>query len=111
MNDDFGVALGAKAMAKRGEFRDQRLVVVDLAVVDDHHAAVLVIERLLAGRHVDDGQAPVPEAQARLDMEPAFIGAAVMLHLVDARQQVAADVAPSVQIEHSDDSAHDFLSG
>src|SRR5436190_5895289 len=107
MDDHFGVAFGAEAMAKRGQLRNQRLIVVDLAVVDDHHATVLVVKRLLSGGHVDDGQAAMPEAHAGLDMQTALVGPAVMLGLVDTRQQFSAHVPPAVQVEYSNDPAHD----
>src|SRR5690242_17401656 len=35
MHDDLGIASGSKVMAECDEFRDQLLVVVDLAVEDD----------------------------------------------------------------------------
>jgi hypothetical protein len=69
-----GVALGVEDMAQRLQLGDQFLVVVDLAVEDHHHRAVFVEQRLLAGGDVDDGQAPVAEAQAGLDVQAAFVG-------------------------------------
>src|SRR6185436_11960458 len=71
--------------------------------------AVLVVKRLLSGRHVDDRQATMPEAHARLDVQTALVRPAVMLGLVDARQQFATHVAPAVKVEHSNDAAHDSL--
>jgi hypothetical protein len=56
------------------EFRDQRLVVVDLAVEHDDDAAVLVVERLLAGRQIDDRKPPVPETDARRQCRPPSSG-------------------------------------
>ena len=38
VDDDLGVAAGAEHVAERCQLRDQRLVVVDLAVVDDDDA-------------------------------------------------------------------------
>jgi hypothetical protein len=42
--------------------------VVDLAVVGDDDRAVLVVEGLLAGGEIDDGQALVGEPDPRLDL-------------------------------------------
>ena len=67
------------------EFRDQLLEVVDLAVEDDDDGAVLVVQRLLAGREVDDRQAAVAEADARREVQAALVRAAVVLALVHAR--------------------------
>ena len=55
------------------------LEVVDLAVEDDDDGAVLVEQRLLAGRDVDDRQAAVAEADARLEVQAALVRAAVQL--------------------------------
>ena len=52
-------------------------VVVDLAVVDDDHRAVLVGHRLRAARHVLDGQPPVAEVDAVAVVEALAVGAAV----------------------------------
>ena len=70
---------------------DQLLEVVDLAVEDDDHRAVFVEQRLLAGGDVDDRQAPVAEADAGLDVQAAFVRAAVVLRLVHALQHGAID--------------------
>ena len=79
VHDDLGVAARAEDVAERLQLGDQLLVVVDLAVEDDDDAAVLVEQRLLAGREVDDRQAAVAEADARLDVKAAFVGAAMVL--------------------------------
>ena len=70
---------------------DQFLEVVDLAVEDDDDRAVFVEQRLLAGGDVDDRQAPVAEAEARLDVQAAFVRAAVELRVVHALQHDAVD--------------------
>ena len=106
VDDDFGVALGAEDVAERGELRDQLLVVVDLAVEDDDDAAVLVEERLLAGGEVDDREPPVPEAEPGLEVRGALVGAAMVLALVHARDEVARDRAAPAGVEDADDAAH-----
>ena len=56
------------------------LVVVNFTVVDDDEAlAVLVEDRLPSDRDVDDRQAAMAEPQARLDVDAAFVGAAMVL--------------------------------
>src|SRR5205807_450080 len=106
VNDDLGVAPGTKYVTRAHELGDQLLVVVDLAVEDDDDAAVLVEKRLLPGRKVDDRQAPVPEAQSRLEMQAAFVGPAVKLRLAHARDEIARDRSRSAQVHHADDAAH-----
>jgi hypothetical protein len=74
MDDDLGVGARAEAMAVRDEFGADLGEVVDLAVEDDLDRAVLVAERLVAGRQVDDAQAAVPEADAGAVVVAAGIG-------------------------------------
>ena len=93
----------------RVELGNQLLVVVDLAVVDDADAAVLVVQRLLTGREIDDRQPLVAEPDAGLDVHALFVGAAMMLRVVHAREHVAADLAPPAAIEDAGYSAHGFI--
>jgi hypothetical protein len=53
-------------------------MVVDLAVEDSPHRAVLVAHRLMAALDVDDAQPPSPERDAAgIDVESIVIGPAV----------------------------------
>ncbi len=61
VHDGFGVGPGAVPVAVRLELRAEVGVVVDLAVEDDLHRAVLVAERLRAGGKIDDAEPPVSE--------------------------------------------------
>ena len=84
VDDHLGVAAGAEDVAQRLQLGHQLLEVVDLAVEDDADAAVLVEQRLLAGGDVDDRQPAMAEADARLDVDAALVGAAVVLRFVHA---------------------------
>ena len=77
VDDDLGVAAGAEAVAERLELGAQLDVVEDLAVEDDPQRAVLVGQRLLAGRQVDDGQAGVRQAGALVAIGPELVRPAV----------------------------------
>jgi hypothetical protein len=59
--DDFGVRARREARAARLELAAQRLEIVDLAVVDDDEAPVLVRHRLGAAGEVDHGEPGVAE--------------------------------------------------
>ena len=61
MQVHLGVAVRAKRMAVALELAPQLRVVVDLAVLDDDTRAVLVRDRLIASREVDDREPPGPE--------------------------------------------------
>src|SRR6185437_15217094 len=77
VHDYFRVAARVEHVAKRLQLRNQRLIVVDLTVENDDDAAVLVEQRLLSGRDVDDRQTAMPEGHAGLEMLTATVGAAM----------------------------------
>ncbi len=107
MNDHLGVAAGPEAVSKLREFRDQRLIVVDLAVEDDDHAAVLVEQRLLPGGEVDDREPAMAEPQAGLGVQPDLVRPAMVLGLVHARNEVARDRPRARDVHDADNAAHD----
>ena len=82
----------------------QLAVVVDLAVEDDRDRPVLVEDRLVAGREVDDAQALDPEAHPRVDVQSTRVRAAVLERGAHARR-VAGSARP-VTVGLSDDPAH-----
>ena len=61
MHDDLGIAAGPEHVAEGRELGNQLLEVVDLPVVDNRDAAILVEQRLLAGRDRDDRQSAMAE--------------------------------------------------
>src|SRR3546814_2078048 len=77
MDDDLGVADAAEHVAGAAQFRGQFLEVVDLAVVDDRDAAILVVHRLLAAGEVDDRKAAVTQPDAAVDEKAATVRPAV----------------------------------
>src|SRR5690606_5830159 len=74
---DLGVALGAQAVAGAPERLGRLAVVVDLAVEDERHAAVLVRHRLPAAGEVDDRQAVHAHHDRPLGEGAAVVGPAV----------------------------------
>src|SRR5688500_9905237 len=106
MHDDLSVAAGAENMPQRLEFGNQVCVGVDLAVEYHDYTAVFVVERLLARREIDDGEAAMPEANPGFEMQPALVGAAVKLGLVHTMEQVSIDVPPPLRIEYACYAAH-----
>ncbi len=68
VHDDFGIAAGMKNVAKRLQLGDQLLVIVDFAVEHHANALILVVQRLLAGRQVDDRQPAMAQAETGLDV-------------------------------------------
>ena len=100
-------------MAERLQFRNQFLVVVDLAIENDAHRTIFVVQRLLAGGEIDDRKAAMSEADTRLHVRPSFVRPAVELRLVHALQNRAVNFAPAAGVKDSGDAAHaaDISSG
>ena len=83
--------------------RAQLAEVVDLAVEDGGDVAALALDRLVAGREVDDREAPVAEHAAAEGGDRAVVGAAVddrVVHRLD-RSRIGR-----VPAEKSADPAH-----
>jgi hypothetical protein len=106
VNDDLRVTSSVEDVSERLQFGDQRLVVIDLAVVDDDDRAVLVVKRLLSRGDVDDGEAPMTETDAGLDVHALAVGSPVRLRVVHALQQRTIDVPPNSSVEKAGDAAH-----
>src|SRR5262249_34729976 len=82
------------------------LEVVELAVRDDAQLPVLVRDRLVAGREVDDAEARVPQPDASMRRDPAALGVgpAVEEAARGAQEGLLGDRLAFG--EHRDDAAH-----
>src|SRR5262252_3098100 len=67
MENCLGIAVGAINVAPRFEVSTIICMIVDLAVVGDVETIVFIGHRLMAGSHVDDREAPMPERDAAID--------------------------------------------
>src|SRR5260370_27527124 len=71
MDDGLGITFGAIAVTGSLKVHPYLLMVVDLAVIYDPHAFILVGERLMAGLHVSNAQPAHGKTNISLDEEPA----------------------------------------
>ena len=106
VEDHLGVAVGAEFVAQAPQFYHQLAEIVDLAVVADAEIAVGAEHGLLAAGQVDDGQAPVGQAQARLRVQAAFVRTAMELGLVHGGEQFAIRLALPGEIKNAGDATH-----
>ncbi len=79
--------------------------VVDLAVENDRDAAVLVEDRLVAARQVDDRQPPHPERDRSVDEIACIVGAA-MRHRIAHADDVRLRGGRAAQTDDPGDAAH-----
>jgi hypothetical protein len=101
-----GVRLGSKPDAVGFEAAAHRAVVVDLAVEGDDQPAVVGAHRLAgAGVEIDDGKAPVAEADPAIGRTPqaGVIRAAVRQPVAHALHRGTIDTRSR---QHADDAAH-----
>src|SRR5260221_619346 len=106
MDDGLRVAVGRELVARGLQLAAKLLVVVDLAVEDDHHGAIFVGDRLLATLHVDDAQPA--HAQAGVVAEPmaVVIRATVPDDVRHIAQQHACFLGAQTAIHKAGYSAH-----
>ena len=105
VDEDLGVGARAEAVAERLELRGQLGVVEDLAVLHRPQPAVLVGDRLVAAREVDDREAGVDHPEAAVAVQPHAVRAAVG-QLARHREQQLARGAPIGGSEQACDAAH-----
>ena len=93
-------------MAQPREFGHQRLEIVDLTVVDDADCPVLVEQRLVTGREIDDRQSTVAEPDPRLDMVAFAIRSPMTEDIGHAAQQGSIDLGLPAIVEDTRYAAH-----
>ena len=95
-----------KARAEALQPGAQLAMVVDLAVKDDGEGAVLLKNRLLTAREVDNAQAAHCHPDVTLDKESIIVRTTVDYLSVHRGQDVALNAASVIRIQDSADSAH-----
>jgi len=85
------------------ELRPQVLEVVDLAVEDDAHLAVLVVDGLIATHDVDNREPPHRQPNIVIPEHTLAIGAAMMQRIVHPQQRGAVR---SQRAHDAADAAH-----
>ncbi len=106
VHDRFGITQRPVPMTRRFERRTHVAVVVDLAVVDDPDRCILVAERLLSRRQIDDAQPPMAEGRACIDVAAPRVRAAMGQHRLHAGQPGRIAVGQPVGCDDSSDTAH-----
>jgi hypothetical protein len=106
MDNGFGVAAGAVAVALRFEIGAQGGIVIDLPVVNDPNVAGFVGKRLVASFDVDDAQSPHRQTDILFDKIALVVGTAMQDSAIHRRQRIAAYMPVSISKKDSTDSAH-----
>lgn len=73
VDQDLDIGAGAEAVALVRQFVPQLPIIEYLAVADEEYAAVLVRQRLVAGRQVDDAQPAEAEPDAVIEKLAAIV--------------------------------------
>src|SRR5205823_297523 len=95
VHEHLGIATRVETMAGPLELVHQLAVVVDLSVLHHEDRPVLVRDRLVAAREVDEREPPRGYRHAAVDVGPARIGPAVVERRRHATQPFGVDGAAS----------------
>ncbi len=104
--DHLAVAAGAKAVTTGRERIAQCVVVVDLAVGNEHQPLIVVVQGLRTARHVDDAETAVDEPDVLVEESAGAVGATVGESLLQCVGPVAFDVAGPKGRDETRDAAH-----
>ena len=105
VNDHLGVAVRPERVAAALEAAPQLPVVVDLAVQDNRHRAVLVVDRLIARLEVDHPEALNPQPHLGIEVNAARVRSAMLLGRAHRVDRLAVDPA-TVRPDLACDPAH-----
>jgi hypothetical protein len=107
MHDHFGVTAGVKDMTQGLQLRNELLVVVDLAIEDNHDRTIFIEQRLLPGSNVNNGKASMSKPNTGLNMQATVIGPAMPLGVVHALQHGTVNFAAATDIDDAGNATHD----
>ena len=106
MDDDLGVGVRIKRVTLADEvFLDLREV-VDLPIEDDPDRLILIVDRLMAGRQVDDAQPAHAQGGLPVDIEPFVVGPAVDDDVGHPLEQGGGVGRQAARVDESADTAH-----
>ena len=106
VNDDFRVGVGGESVPAGLQIRAEIPIIVDLAVEHDPDRSVLVRERLMAPREVDDAEPPHPEAHRAVYIDAVIIRTPVGDRLAHRPDDARIDPLVTVFIELPGYAAH-----
>src|SRR5450432_372255 len=108
VNDGFRVAMCTITMSSRLKLFPQSGMIVNFAVKYDPDRAVLVAERLVPRRNVNDAQAPHCDSNTAFDVNALVVGAAMRHGRAHPPQHLRIDLRVPVKLHYSRDPAHGF---
>src|SRR2546426_5986833 len=110
VDNNFRIGLGVEAMAALFQFRAQFRKVVDLAVVNDPGAAVLVENGLVPARQIDDAETPHTQPGAVRDVDAFLVRSAMDDRVAHLAHESFGDVALPRRAHYSGDTTHILIS-
>jgi hypothetical protein len=106
VNNHLGITAGAEFMAKRGKLGHQWLKIVDFTIINDANRPILVEERLVPGRKINDRQTSVAETDTRLDVVAVAVRSTMTDYLGHAPQQGSIDLVSPAIVKDTRYAAH-----
>src|SRR2546425_9607313 len=108
VNDSFRIAVGIELVAELFELLAQLAIVVDLAVENNPGGAVLIMNRLLSVREIDDREPPHRQSHPIAEIETVIVRTTMTNRLVHAREQLTINRS-AVFVNYSCNATHDLL--
>src|SRR5256885_9901852 len=105
VNDNLTIGARSKLVTTCQELLTQRLKVINLAIEDHPHRAVLIAERLMPAVQIDNAQAPHTQSDLRLN-EETFVVRPAVAHDRTHRTQVARVHGTIVKAHDSGNATH-----
>src|SRR5687768_17564301 len=105
MNDGFGVAVGIESVTKLFELLAQLQVVIDFPIEDNPRRAVGIVDWLMAGLQVNNGQTAHAETDRPIDVETVVVRSSMTDSFAHLVEQTAINVH-SVTSYYSNNSTH-----
>src|SRR5579864_6101839 len=106
MNDGFGIAVCAIAMAASDQILPQGAMIVDFAVEDDPDGTIFIADRLMSTRNVDDAETAHAEPDPALREESVIIGTAVRHDVAHVPQSARIGLRPFAKFKYSCNATH-----
>jgi hypothetical protein len=106
MDDYLCVGVGVKLMARPFEFGAKLEEIVNLSVKNHPNCLVLIVDRLLASRYVNNAQPSNAQSHAALHVDTFLVGSAVENALAHTMNRGSIDSAVALRVSDTCDSAH-----
>src|SRR5271157_3635137 len=106
VDDNFSIAVGSKDMPPRRQLLTQVGMIVNLTVEYDPKCPILVAERLMSMRKIDDAEAAHGQADIASCIDPLIIRTSMEHRATHPSQKIGIDLLAAIEFQNACDSTH-----